>query len=969
MSNYCLKRHSFRLLALASVFILTACGGGGSSNANPDNSPGINLSRIEVTPNLPTLANGTSLELTATGIYSDNSRQTLTREVTWSSSNDSVATISSNGDTSTLAAGTARLQANLSGITGSTDLTVTNATLTQLEISPGNATLAVGSSLDISIIASYSDGSLQNVSTAVNLSVTNGTIASISESSPGSDTFILAGLAEGSTQLIASLGAINTQINVSVSEAELTLITISPEVPPLALGTTFNVTAQGQYGDGSDQSLTSQVSWSSADTSIFTVDAAGEITPQSPGSALISASLDGINASQAITINDATLASIDVTSTSTSLPVGDQLSLVALGRYSDGSLQDITEQVTWLSNPTDILAISNANGSRGLATALVSGTLTTIATLGDVSGQLGLTVNAATLISIDISPPNARLAVGTSNRYLAIGRYSDGSIQDISETVNWLSSDTTSATISNAADNQGLAQAITTGSLTLSATLGAVNGSTLLTVTAAQLLSINVLPSELSLAEGAQQNLYAEGSFSDGSVQNLDEQVNWASDTPDVATVSSGELTALQPGNSRVSASLSGISGHATITVTSATLSNIQISPESPTLAVGTNVQLQALAQYSNGSQEDVTTRVTWSTTDNTLLRVENSAERQGRLSALATGNVQVTASLNGSTGTISDSIPVTITDASLTGLRIVSSKTSLDSAEQTQLSAMGDFSDGSSQDLTAETVWSSDTPTLAFISNSTMTPGLVEAGIGASGVVVISASYSGFNPTLGLTISNTPQRPVSLVLLATPNVIRSDGSDIATLQVRVQAADPSTTVADGTVINLQISQSDNVLFSESLVTSGGIASTTYSTVQTGLLQLQATIDNTSITNTNTLFTADNTYDVIALGAFADAETAGTTVLSGGRFGFFLYNLSNRDFPLLQFELKNGTDILFATSAPIDLNGNVLAGGIKMGIIVTLSTDIIDQGIEAQFALTDPATGNPVTASVTFSAP
>jgi hypothetical protein len=82
-----------------------------------------------------------------------------------------------------------------------------------------------------------------------------------------------------------------------------------------------------------------------------------------------------------------------------------------------------------------------------------------------------------------------------------------------------------------------------------------------------------------------------------------------------------------------------------------------------------------------------------------------------------------------------------------------------------------------------------------------------------------------------------------------------------------------------------------------------------------------------------------------------------------------MYNLSNRDFPLTRYELHNGPDILFSTTDPLALNGNLLGGGVKMGIIVTLNADINDQGIEARYYLTDPATGNPFYFSVTYSAP
>jgi len=295
----------------------------------------------------------------------------------------------------------------------------------------------------------------------------------------------------------------------------------------------------------------------------------------------------------------------------------------------------------------------------------------------------------------------------------------------------------------------------------------------------------------------------------------------------------------------------------------------------------------------------------------------------------------------------------------SLTGLSIIAVGNSLDSAEQQQLIASGTFSDGSS----------SDDPTLAFVNNTPADRGLVEAGIGVSGTVTITASYGGFNPTLNLTINDTPQRPISLVVLATPNVLLNDGSDASTLEIQVLPADPAATVADGTSIELQISQNGIVLSTQNLVTSGGIASTSFTTTENGVLQIQATEAGTSISNSTVLYTSATIAEVIAFAAFADAQVSGTTVFSGGRFGFFLYNLSNRDFPLLQYELRNGGDILFSTTDPLVLNNNVLSGGLKMGLIYTLPADITDQGLEARYYLSDPVSGATFFYRVTYSAP
>jgi len=626
------RHHSLRLLALILLLLLTACGGGGGgSGSAPDTGP--SLSRIEVTPNQPSLAKGTVLDLTATGIYSNNSTRTLSDEVTWQSSDGNITTISTSGEISALGAGQVTVQASLDGISGNTELTITDATLSRLELSPSSAQLAEGTRLSLALIGHYSDGSTQDVTEQAGWTVTDTILASLSAPVIGGD-FWLTGLKVGSTQLSASLGASNAQMDVTISDATLTQLTISPETPTLPLGATLDLSAQGLYSDSSNQDLTQQASWASTDTGILSVDDSGRVQPLSIGSTTVTASFAGITTSQTITVSDALLTSIEVSSTSSTLPLGTQQTLRALGHYDDGSLQDITEQVTWQGTPTDRLAISNASGSHGLATALSIDAVTVTATLDSISGTLDLDITAATLSSIDISPLSARLAAGTQLNFRATGRYSDGSIQDVSEQVRWAIDDSNIATASNAAGERGQTLALSPGATTISAILDDVTGNATLVVTEAQLLSINVAPAELTLPAGAQQTVGAVGSFSDGSVQNLDNKVSWESDSPSIAVVSNGEINALQTGSARISASWEGISGTTTVTVTNATLSSLAITPSTPTLAVGTNTQLHVTATYSDGSQDDVTAQTTWSSDDDTRLRVENSAGQQGRLTA-----------------------------------------------------------------------------------------------------------------------------------------------------------------------------------------------------------------------------------------------------------------------------------------------------------------------------------------------
>jgi len=83
------------------------------------------------------------------------------------------------------------------------------------------------------------------------------------------------------------------------------------------------------------------------------------------------------------------------------------------------------------------------------------------------------------LTSISVTPVNPMISDGNQQQFKATGKFSDGSMQDLTASVTWSSSDKNVATISTG----GLAATVGTGSSTIKAVSGSVPGSTLLTVT------------------------------------------------------------------------------------------------------------------------------------------------------------------------------------------------------------------------------------------------------------------------------------------------------------------------------------------------------------------------------------------------------------------------------------------------------------------------------------------------------
>lgn len=85
------------------------------------------------------------------------------------------------------------------------------------------------------------------------------------------------------------------------------------------------------------------------------------------------------------------------------------------------------------------------------------------------------------LTSIVVTPANTSIGTGVIQQFTATGTFSNHSTRNLTNGVSWSSSATTAANINNA----GLATGLTQGTTTITATSGALNGSTMLSVTPA----------------------------------------------------------------------------------------------------------------------------------------------------------------------------------------------------------------------------------------------------------------------------------------------------------------------------------------------------------------------------------------------------------------------------------------------------------------------------------------------------
>jgi hypothetical protein len=154
----------------------------------------------------------------------------------------------------------------------------------------------------------------------------------------------------------------------------------------------------------------------------------------------------------------------------------------ATGAFSDGTTQDVTESATWTTSASQVVTVSSAAGTKGLVTALAPGTAAVSASFSGVtSNAAAITVTAAALVSISVTPSNPTVVVGFGVQFFATGAFSDNTTQDLTNAVTW-SSSSGIALISDATGSKGQAATSGTGTVTITASFGGVSGSTTLTI-------------------------------------------------------------------------------------------------------------------------------------------------------------------------------------------------------------------------------------------------------------------------------------------------------------------------------------------------------------------------------------------------------------------------------------------------------------------------------------------------------
>jgi uncharacterized protein YjdB len=186
-------------------------------------------------------------------------------------------------------------------------------------------------------------------------------------------------------------------------------------------------------------------------------------------------------------------------------------------------------------------------------------------------------------------------------------------------------------------------------------------------------------------------------------------------------------------------------------------------------VAVGRKQRYTAIGNYDDESAIDITDRVLWTSSDESIATVLGGA-REGRVEGVAPGSVTISAALDGVTGNAT----LLVTPAVAVSLDVAPDTAIIRVDGEKQFTAIAVLSDGSRREVTDEVTWTSQMPGVASESNDADSPGVAH-GLSV-GTTVVTATLDG---TLQDSATLRVIAPVVSVLVAPSSESVSVGSNV----------------------------------------------------------------------------------------------------------------------------------------------------------------------------------------------
>ncbi|HMG94497.1 MAG TPA: Ig-like domain-containing protein [Chryseolinea sp.] len=531
----------------------------------------------------------------------------------------------------------------------------------------------------------------------------------------------------------------------SASTIAVTGVTVTPSAASLSVNGTTQLTTTVSPSNATNKNLT----WTSSNAAVATVNNNGLVTAIAAGTTTITAkTVDGNKTAACnVTVTTSTVAVAGLTIAPTTLSVG--INGTAQLAKTIAPSNATNQNVNWSSSNVAVATVSNT----GLVTGKAAGNATITGTTadGNKTATASVTVSSSQVLAVDLDNASHGTAINKFNFgsgwthaantadpfFMSTASFSntssnavtlqfsgnkvelytakashhgiaavsiDGGTETYVDLYSASRQDYVSVYNSVLADGNHTIKIRVTGTKNSAATgtYVIVDFIKVYSLSGTAVTGVAVAPATVTIGPGSTQQLTATVSPSAATNKN----VTWTSSNNSVATVSStGLITGVAAGAATITAKT--VDGEkintSSVSVTSS-VSSVAISPSSIAVNLGATHQLNAVVTPSTATNKNLT----WRSANNTIATVSPT----GVVTAVAVGNVAITATSEdgGKVSTCNFSVIIPVT-----GVTINPTTLSLNTGATQAMNAIITPANATNKNVT----WSSSNPAVAIVNNN----------------------------------------------------------------------------------------------------------------------------------------------------------------------------------------------------------------------------------------------------------
>lgn len=566
------------------------------------------------------IVKGETEKITATVGPDDASDKT----VTWTSSDNAVATVDNSGNVSALAAGTAVISAKAGDVSASCEVIVV---IPAQSISLNKTALVIVEEQSFELTATvYPEDSTDKTLTW------ESSAPDVVKVEDG----LLTALKPGQADITVSAGEVSAVCNVTVEKkfVPVSSVTLDKTSLDLVKGESATLVATVLPSDASEPSVT----WTSSDEAVASVDASGKVTATGGGSAVISAKAGDITATCDVTVT-VPVEGVEIDPSSITLEVEENAVLVAKVLPEDAT----DKSVSWSSSSSSVVKVDKD----GNLSALKIGTATITVKASGHTATCAVTVKEKSIhvTSVTLNKSTASLNKGAS--FVLVATVMPYNATD--KTVTWTSSDPSVASV----NESGKVSALKGGKAVISAKADKITATCEVTVIA-PVETITLSPETCEIARGEEITLTATVGPEDAT----DKSVSWSTSNKNVATVdSNGTVRGVGKGQARITVRSGNVSAQCTVTVTMP-VEGISLDKTSLVIGRGNTATLKATVTPADASDKSIV----WSSSDASVASVSD----KGVVTAVKKGKAVITANASGHTASCNVEVNVPVAEITL---------------------------------------------------------------------------------------------------------------------------------------------------------------------------------------------------------------------------------------------------------------------------------------------------------------